>query len=651
MPTEAVPQEEKAGFAGLRVCSFESRRAFEMESLLSRHGAKPLVAPSMREVPYEVNREAIEFARKVLEGGVDVVILLTGVGTRFLVQVVERSFDKAQFLKALSEKQIVVRGPKPVAVLRELGLKPSFIAPPPNTWREVLGVLDQNVPIKDKKIFVQEYGEQNEEFVAELKKRGAHVIRVPVYRWTLPDDLGPLKNAIAEICDGKVDVLLFTNATQIEHVLRLAAEEGLEPSFREALERVAVVSVGPVMSEALTERKLPMDFQSTDAVMGLMVKEASEKCAAIVAEKRRAWEEKHRRPAARIYAVKPFDDAAVQQSAFMKACRREKTPYTPVWLMRQAGRYMKDYREVRAKNSFLELCKNSDLACEVTVTAQERLNADAAIIFSDILLIAESMGVGLEYSKGDGPLIHRPVRSVADVAALRPVDPNVSLGFVMEALRKTRSALKPNIPLIGFCGAPFTVASYMVEGKRSDNYLQTKTLMYRDPAAWNALMEKLASDSAAYVNAQIAAGAQAVQIFDSWIGALGPADYREYVLPHMKKLFAALQPNVPAIHFGTGTSALLDLMKEAGGTVIGLDWRVDLAQTWNRLGDVAIMGNLDPLILLADVKTIRSKTKQILDSVKGKPGHIFNIGHGILPQTPVENVIALVDAVHAYSSH
>jgi uroporphyrinogen decarboxylase len=318
--------------------------------------------------------------------------------------------------------------------------------------------------------------------------------------------------------------------------------------------------------------------------------------------------------------------------------------------MRQAGRYMKEYREIRSKVGFLELCKNSDLACEVTVTAQEKLGADAAIIFSDILLILEPMGIGLEYTRGEGPCIHRPVRTGEEVESLREFKPEESLSFVFEAIKKTRSALNPKIPLIGFAGAPFTVVSYMVEGKGSENYLHTKTLMYRDPSVWHALMEKVTSASVDYINGQIAAGAQAVQVFDSWIGCLSPDDYRDYVFPHMKKFFSSLTGGAPAIHFGTGTQGLLELMRDAGGTVIGLDWRVDLGEARKRLGNAAVQGNLDPLVLLADQDSIRKKVKKIFEQNAGKPGHIFNLGHGVLPQTPVENVVALVEMVHEMSA-
>ena len=331
----------------------------------------------------------------------------------------------------------------------------------------------------------------------------------------------------------------------------------------------------------------------------------------------------------------------------MRACRRDPVPYTPIWLMRQAGRYMPEYRAVRNKTTFLELCKNPSLAAEVTVTAAERLGVDAAIIFADILLILEPMGADLEFAHGEGPVIHNPVRQAADVDRLRQLEDVSALDFVNEAIRQTRAALKPDIPLIGFAGAPFTLASYLTEGGGSKNYVHTKQLMYNDGGAWHAMMSLIASSLGKYLNAQIDAGAQAVQLFDSWVGALSPDDYREFVLPHMRTVFESIKPGVPVIHFGTGTSALLELMREAGGDVIGLDWRVRLDQGWERVGhDVAVMGNLDPVVLFANQKVLRAQAKRILDQAGKRPGHIFNLGHGILPETPVENVIALVEMVH-----
>lgn len=305
---------------------------------------------------------------------------------------------------------------------------------------------------------------------------------------------------------------------------------------------------------------------------------------------------------------------------------------------------------MRARMSFLELCKNPALAAEVTVTAAERLGVDAAIIFADILLIIEPMGLQLEFNKGEGPVIHNPVRAPVDVDGLREVADVGALSFVFEAIRETRSALRADLPLIGFAGAPFTLASYIVEGGASKNYLHTKSLMYNDSGAWHAMMSLISRGLIKYLNAQIDAGAQAVQLFDSWVGALSPDDYREYVLPHTRNVISGINPGTPVIHFGTGTSTLLELMRQAGGDVIGLDWRVRLNEGWERIGhDVSVMGNLDPVALFASQKQLRSQAKLILEQAEGRPGHIFNLGHGILPETPVENVIALVDAVHELS--
>lgn len=331
----------------------------------------------------------------------------------------------------------------------------------------------------------------------------------------------------------------------------------------------------------------------------------------------------------------------------MRACRREPVPYTPIWLMRQAGRYMPEYRAVRARTNFLELCKTPSLAAEVTVTAAERLGVDAAIIFADILLILEPMGVDLEFAHGEGPVIHNPVRQASDVDRLRQVEDVSALDFVNEAIRQTRRALKPDIPLIGFSGAPFTLASYLTEGGGSKNYVHTKQLMYNDPGAWHAMMSLISTSLVKYLNAQIEAGAQAVQLFDSWVGCLNADDYRDFVLPHTRAVIQNVRPGVPVIHFGTGTAALLELMREAGGDVIGFDWRVRLDEAWQRVGhDVAVMGNLDPVALFANQDELRAHAKRVINQAGGRAGHIFNLGHGILPETPVENVIALVEFVH-----
>ncbi len=341
---------------------------------------------------------------------------------------------------------------------------------------------------------------------------------------------------------------------------------------------------------------------------------------------------------------------ALQNSPFLKACRGEPTSVTPVWLMRQAGRYMPEYREVRSKVSFLDLCKDPALATEVTVTAAERLGVDAAILFADILLILEPMGLQLEFAKGEGPVIHNPIRVASDVDRIRRFDAMDPLDYVAKAVRSIRAALNPATPLIGFAGAPFTLACYAIEGGGSRHYEKAKTFMYSDPGAWDALMEKLVDATAVYLNAQAEAGAQVLQLFDSWVGNLSPHDYRRFVQPHMRRLIGNLADGVPVIHFGTDTGSLLELQRDAGGDVIGLDWRVELDEAWKRLGpNVAVQGNLDPIVLFAPIPEIEQQTQRILRQAAGRAGHIFNLGHGILPHTPVDHVLALVDIVHSYS--
>lgn len=336
---------------------------------------------------------------------------------------------------------------------------------------------------------------------------------------------------------------------------------------------------------------------------------------------------------------------------FLLASRRQPVDATPVWFMRQAGRYMAEYRLLREKYSLLEICRQPDLAAEVTLQPVRALGVDAAILFADILLPAIPLGVGLEFAKGEGPVLQHPVRSFADVRNLRPVNPEVDLGYVMQAIRILRGELKET-PLIGFCGAPFTVASYLIEGGATRDFVVTKTMMLSDPETWHALMDKLAGVLSDYLLAQIQAGAQAVQVFDSWVGALSLADYLEFVQPYSSRVLrSAQEAGVPVIHFGTGNTALLPAMKAAGGTVMGLDWRLPLDEGWKLVGhDVAVQGNLDPAALFGPLPQLKTRVLDILRRADGRPGHIFNLGHGILPNTPVASVKAVVEMVHEYSA-
>jgi uroporphyrinogen decarboxylase len=318
--------------------------------------------------------------------------------------------------------------------------------------------------------------------------------------------------------------------------------------------------------------------------------------------------------------------------------------------MRQAGRYQPEYRAIRAKVSFLELCKTPDLAAEVTVMAVNQLGVDAAIIFADILLVLEPMGVPIAFSKdGDGPQILKTVRERKDVDAVNGEIDVGALSFVYEAIKKVRAEL-PKVPLIGFAGAPFTLASYAIEGGGSKHYIATKKLMYEDPGAFAALMERLSMATVRHLRAQIDAGAQAVQLFDSWAGALSPADYRRHVAPHMRQIVSAMPKDVPVITFGTGTGGFLEELASSGASVVGIDWRLDMSEASQRLPNVALQGNLDPVTLFGPTDGMRDEVRTILDQMKDHQGHVFNLGHGILPGTPVEHARALVDMVHELSA-
>jgi uroporphyrinogen decarboxylase len=657
---------DAASFQGLRVAAFESRRGDEIERMIAKRGGVPSVSPSMREVSIDRNQAAIDFANRLITGGIDVIIFLTGVGTRLLVQQIERHVDRGRFLAAVSDIKSVVRGPKPLAVLRELGITPTFTVPEPNTWRELLTTLDEQLPVANLVVGLQEYGITNRSLIAGLEARGAAVVAVHVYDWALPEDCGPLEENIRRIAAGEVDVAMFTSGNQVTNLLKLADELGVAEELRTGFRRIVVASIGPTTSEMLRNEDLPVDLEPSHPKMGHLVQETSERASELVKRKRRLARQLGdfglRHPeGTRDYGLPPSPirnpKSDVRNSAFMRACFREPTDYTPVWLMRQAGRYMPEYRRIRAQHSFLELCRNPQLCSEIMCTAVERLGVDAAIVFSDLLPILEPMGMELEFAHGEGPLIHNPVRESSDVDRVVELESTEALHFVMEAVRQTRADLPAHIPLIGFAGAPFTLASYAIEGGASREYLHTKTLMYRDRGAWDALMERLARSVVVYLNAQIAAGAQAVQLFDSWVGCLGPDDYREYVLPFVSQVVGGMTPGVPVISFATGNPQLIPLLAEAtrrGGcpaAVVGVDWRVRLDEAWRMIGaDLAIQGNLDPMALLADVGELRRRAAEILAQADGRPGHIFNLGHGVLPQTPFDNARALADMVHELSA-
>ena len=332
----------------------------------------------------------------------------------------------------------------------------------------------------------------------------------------------------------------------------------------------------------------------------------------------------------------------------LNAARRMPVPYTPIWFMRQAGRVLPEYRRVREKYDLLSICRHPELCAEVTLQPVKRLDVDAAIIFSDIVLPLLGAGVGLHVADKVGPIIHSPVRTLEDVAALGNLEPEEDLDYLLEGIRIVRKELPEDKALIGFSGAPFTLATYLIEGKPSRDYSLTKTMMYREPDTWRALMEWLTRLTINYLKAQVQAGVQLVQLFDSWVGWLSPRDYEEYVLPYSKRIFDALRDSgALLVHFGTGTAGMLELMGETGADIVGVDWRIPLDVAWSRLGaETAIQGNLDPATLLGPFSLVQAHAEDILTRANGRPGHVFSLGHGLLPQTPLDNIIRLVEFVH-----
>lgn len=650
-------------FNGLRVAALESRRADDMQRLIRRHGGIPHVSPSMREVPIDPNRGAIDFAYRVITGQINVVVLMTGVGFRYLLTAIERHVDRQRFLDALSDVVTICRGPKPTAAMREQGLTPTHRVPEPNTWRELLRTIDQQqIPIANQVVGLQEYGISNPSLIAGLEARGATVEAVRVYGWEFPEETSPLEENVRALAAGERDVLLLTSAHQVVNLLRMAERLKVMPELRSGLRGTVIASIGPTTSQMLEECELPIDVEPTHPKMGHLVMEAARRSPSLVATKSRPSGLLSARTADTARTGIPSTSTAPagptlaaasvtpshpsHGSLFLRACRCEPTERTPVWLMRQAGRYMAEYREVRAKQSFLDLCHNPSLCSEVMCTAVDRLGVDAAIIFSDLLPLLVPLGFDLEFAAGDGPVIHNPVRDAEGVARLTPLNDPSKLDFVYETVRQTRADLPASIPLIGFAGAPFTLASYAIEGGSSRNYLATKQLMRSSDGGWSRLMEILSEAIVAYLNQQVAAGAQCVQLFDSWAGCLAPQDYRVYVLPWMRQIISGIDASVPVINFATGNPELLPMLRVDRRTVVGVDWRIALDVAWQRIGhDGAVQGNLDPTVLLTDPEQIHHQVAQLMASVAGRPGHIFNLGHGVLKETPVEHAIALIQSV------
>ncbi len=632
-----------------RLVTFESRKSDAMRLLIQKQGGICIEAPSMQEVPLEKNAEIEYFIEELFAKRIDAIIFMTGVGAKTLIELIAKEKGMEQTIQAISIPVIVSRGPKPYKILKEYGIPITVNVPEPNTWREVIQELDDCRDIgsvQGKTIAVQEYGITNQALTEGLEKRGAKIVRVPIYKWALPDDLGPLQAGIRAIIDRKVDAALFTSGQQIHHVFEVAKSMDLDIELKKAFDQTVIASIGPVCTETLEQLGYGADLEPTHSTIGAFVLDVANKLETAKALKRN--------PTVSITPKDSLpsrqDENVLHNSLLMKALRCEPTEVTPIWLMRQAGRYMHEYQAIRRNVSFLDFCKNKAMVAEMTVLAQEKLGADAAIIFSDILVIVECFGMALEYDRKEGSSIQVSLDEGKHIDQLETINVREHLAFVYDSIKLTRQSLKPNIPLLGFCGAPFTLASYMVEGGISKTFARTKKFMYEDAGRWKVLLDKISDGLIEHLNGQIDAGVQAVQVFDSWVGCLGPLDYAQYAMPYSQKVIEGVKGRVPVIHFGTSNTALLKQMSQAGGDVMGIDFRVNIDDAWDMVGThKAIQGNMDPLILYANKETIRARAKSILDQVGGRPGHVFNLGHGILPETPFEHAKYLIDIVHELS--
>jgi uroporphyrinogen decarboxylase len=588
-----------------------------------------------------------DFANRILTGDIDTIVFVSGAGTRAIIESALKSAPRDRFLHGITDIKTIAGSSAAAEVLRGFGVEPTVVIAEGDLeiWREILIAIDRQGSIVNQTVALERSSDQSS-LISGLESRGARLTELTPFDIHRPSNPSAAIDFFERIDAGEFHSLLFASAATTARFVFLAGKYGRVRLTKHLLDDHLVICLNADGAEILRNQGIAVDYVAIGDTPEAAVAEIGNNLDSI-------QQQKH---IIRINMSGPATSPADTQAPwynnpFMKACRGEPTDVTPIWMMRQAGRYMSEYREVRNKISFLDLCANPQLCSEVMCTAVSRLGVDAAIIFSDLLPILVPMGCDLEFVKGDGPVIHNPVRTNADIDRIQALESNEPLQFVMDTVSQTRNDLPADMPLIGFSGAPFTLASYMIEGGSSRNYHNTKKIMYGDPAAWQVIMQKLTESISLYVAGQVEAGAQCIQLFDSWAGCLSYEDYKKYVHPYVKSIVASVPSAVPVINFATGNPALLPLLADTAASVIGIDWRVRLDSAWETVGhDRAVQGNLDPTVLLTDPKEIRRQAQIVLDQAGGRPGHIFNLGHGILPMTPVDNAIALVDAVHELSS-
>jgi uroporphyrinogen decarboxylase len=626
-------------FKGLRIGAVITPDLVGVIELIQAHGGSCRSLVFQRKAGQRQTRVG-RVANQLLVGEIDILVFNTAAGVTGFLDQAFQLVERQRLLDSLTD-MMVVAGSKSAANVffeRDINVEISVDS---SSWRDVLVALDQHCALSNKTLGV-EASSHIHCLRAGLEARGAKVIDVDVFESGDDDDFPAAQEFFEGVESGDIEAVLFSSPEVVAQYCRVA--QRTSPAWQR-LNRRIVFAVGRDTRSLLDDGQIRV----TRTSQGTDFAEAIEGFANCMTDINREQARSH---ASLSGPQSGSSDAAAPwyDSPFMKACRGERTDVTPVWMMRQAGRYMEEYREVRSKVTFLELCSNPQLCSEVMCTAVNRLGVDAAIIFSDLLPILVPMGMNLEFVQGDGPVIHNPIRTPADVNRVSRLESTEPLQFVMETVRQTRNDLPADMPLIGFAGAPFTLASYMIEGGSSRNYANTKQLMRSDSSAWDELMRHLSHSLKVYLKGQVDAGAQVLQLFDSWAGCLSFEDYRTFVLPYVKDVIESLPPEVPVINFATGNPTLLPFLADTPASVIGIDWRIRLDDAWQQVGfGRAVQGNLDPTVLLSDVDVIRHQVQAILDQAANRPGHIFNLGHGILPQTPVENAIALVELVHELS--
>lgn len=630
-----MPFALEQGFGGKPVIFLESRRRKEMEDLILRHGGRPIGAPVLEEVPLESQEHLFTFFEAWRRGDFDCVLFLTGVGVENLWKALQKRYSTDEIRKVFESRFKLARGPKPARALNLLGAPAQLEVPEPNTWKEVLTCLENHNLLSGARLAVQEYGTTPVELYRAFVEKDVRVLyRVPVYQWKLPSEL-PFFPSLLELLQKERGFLLITSGVQIHNLLEAAERLHQKDLLQTALKSWKIASIGPVATQALREHGFEPLLEPSHPKMGFLVKETAEKAALFF-------------PSSDFLSV-PDSSQTFETALFLQALKKLPTPRPPVWIMRQAGRYLPSYRRLRAGLSFSAFCASPDLCAQAAVEAQQALQTDAAIVFWDLPLLLDALGFPVTYPEGKGPFLPHPLRSTREVEQLEPSRVAENLKSLSETVVRTRRSLPSDIPLIGFCGAPWTLAAYLLEGKSSRTFPKLWAFAASEEKAFRELLEKLAVACQAALELQIACGVQAVQLFDTWAGTVSAPFYRNFLAPSVQALLSAVRGKAPTIYFAAEAAHLLPEFARLRTDAISVDARANLQEASTLLSAFALQGNFPPQLLAAgDVQTVRKETQKMLQEIQGRPGYIANLGHGILPDTPLENVHAFLETIRSF---